>query len=285
MADAPPYLVTILATRACSVRFWAVRPNAFLAQRHYSSNMNSRAAVILSSLAILSVSACSSSSNLNVDDGWDWEVRRDAAFNVGAQFDYFTGEVVKDAGEAGSGLSLKDESPEPDTWKTALADAERAICDGYVNTPIDDTLKWQGYDIRFLISGTINAAMADKYPDGWSKVNDELVAWNNANGPSFKDYETGTSEWKQVVGQREALRVERIKSEYPELAATADENRLRLEEFSVEANTTAMVLAAQKYYIEVCDLDVAEGYKYPSPAELGIVVDEEYEKSVEEANA
>lgn len=74
----------------------------------------------------------------------------------------------------------------------------------------------------------------------------------------------------------EAKWLERMKSEHPELATTAEQNRKHSQELHAQANTTEMVRVAQDKFIERCDLDVADDYAYPTPEELGITVDEDY---------
>ena len=213
-------------------------------------------------------------------------MRSSASFDLGADFDYMTGELNYAETEGGTGLSLPSTaSPEPDAVEAALADAEQSACERYVEPYGDDPLQSQGFDIKFLMYDTLSAAATSTYSEEYLAAYEDVQAWVDANGPSTSGLSVGSAQYEQASAERDALWEKRWESEHSELSdertAITEMRRKLLKQLF----TSDKVREAQDFYIHQCGIEVSDGYEYPTPDELGITVDDEYVAELEQAMA
>ena len=229
--------------------------------------------VVLVGAGALALAGCSSTPTLDLDAGWEWMLTHNTARDEGLVFDDFTGEVRGAVDDSGTGLTMSGATPDPQEWDVALAESERWACESYA-APSEtlDPLAMQGVDISLLLHYTFRAAIADRYPDGYSAANNEVVAWVDQNAKSIHDVETGSEEWTQLIETRDTLFAERMHSDFPQFADAYDDTTALARELYDSLYADGMVRAAQDTYIERCDLAVAADYEYPTPEELGIDV-------------
>lgn len=234
--------------------------------------MNTRVGIFLSSLAMLSLTACSSSSSLDIQEGWDWGVRSAASYDLDADFNSYTGELAASTEDASTGLSLKGASPEPDAMQVAVDQAKQDICERYVDPYGDDPLQDQGLQISTLLSNTVDAAIAPEYSNEYIDADEAVSIWVKENSTDPFSYDIGSDEYTAAWAGRSDMTTSRFASEYPDLIDTRDAINKQYRELSQASWTADMVRAGQDQYIKACDLEVAADYEYPTPAELGLTV-------------
>lgn len=238
--------------------------------------------VSLTLAATFALVACSTSPELSFEDGWEWGLRSSASFALGADFNYLTGEIDLPEADGGTGLSLPSTaSAEPNEREQALADAERSACAQYVDPFGDDKLESQGYDILFLMYDTVRATMAREYSDEYVAAYEAVNDWVDRNGPDLTDIEYGSDAYEEATNERSQLWDAQWEEKYADLESERESMADLSRALNLEVFTSENVRAAQEYFIERCGIEVSEGYKYPSPDELGITVDDEYAATFE----
>ncbi len=240
------------------------------------------------SVALLSLAGCSSSPKVDINAGWDWELNSSVAYNLGADFDYFTGEFSYAGEDSGTGLSLPSTAePEPSEFQQALTDSQASMCERYVD-PYDfgdDPLVWQGYEVKSVMGSTVDAAIAPLYSDEYLRAYAEVNDYVDANARSLDSVEVLSDKWDEIVAERDQMRSERWSAEYPQLADEIDRLSELRSETSREVYTSSTVRKIQDLYIDRCDLQVADDYQYPTPEQLEIVVDEANTEQLESSQS
>lgn len=242
--------------------------------------------VVATLSAVVVMAGCSSTPKASFEDGWDWSMRSSAAYGLDAEFNRLTGEVTYEDEVGGTGLSLPSTtSPEPNALEAAIARAEEKACERYVDPYGDDPFRSQGIDIQFLMYDTIRAAQVSTYSDEHLAATKDVDTWLEEHGPSLEGVPLLSDEYERVSSERSALREERWNEKYPDLREKESANSEVWRDLSLNMFTSEHVREAQEFFIEQCGIEVSEGYEFPTPAELGITVDEEFVKQMEEARA
>lgn len=265
----------------------AAAAQPLLSSECYRLDMQRGTALISVSLtAALSISACASGPELSFSNGWEWGLRSSASYVLDADFNYLTGEIELPEEDGGTGLSLPSTtSADPDELQEALAEVERSRCERYVDPYGDDPLKSQGFEIQFLMYDTISATMAREYSDEYVEAYEAISDWVDTNGPNFAGLEYGSDAYDEATIERSQLWDSQWSEKYGDLVGERERIIDLSRELRLEMFTSGNVRAAQEYFIERCGIEVSVGYEYPSPADLGITVDEDYESRIESAQA
>lgn len=232
-------------------------------------------------LVALLCSGCSANSTPDIEAGWQWTVNSGAAYTLDAETDSLTGDLILTDANSDTGLALPSAAASADAAvASALADAEAAMCSRYVEPYGDDPIQGQGFEIRQIMFATTLAAQSSHFSDEYKAAYRETDAFVDKNGPSLDGVEFDSAEWDAALEARSDL----WNSHWAEKhSGVPDERKELMDEFkaiSLSVNTSETVRAIQQMYISKCDLTVADDYEFPTPSDLGIKVDAEYQKSL-----
>ncbi|WP_430593444.1 hypothetical protein [Humidisolicoccus flavus] len=238
--------------------------------------------VMASFLTVTLVSCSSGNFRIDLQAGWEHQLLSYAALDLDSEFNIYTGEIVEASPENGTGLTLRtSEAPEDAEKRTAaIADAKQLMCEWYVDPIGSDPLLWQGFTIRSLLTSAIESGMISFYPEGYGEAEQAVQEWIEVSGPKLSAYEQGSERYNKALERRNELIDERWEEEFPELLDARLDVQEKLKEAGIAAFTSENVRSAQDFYVRTCDVQVPTGYEYPTPNDLGILVDDEFVESL-----
>lgn len=239
--------------------------------------MSALKAVIAGVVVAVTCAGCGGTGAVDIEAGWQWEVDSWARLSLDAEFDWLTGELTYPAESGGTGLALPSVAAATEAeLDEARSEAAARLCKDYAEPWGDDPMEAQGREIRAIMFSTTRAMHAKHYSEAYLAAYRETEAYVDANGPSLDDLEYGTSAWDKASADRSDLWVSHWDELYGELDAEYERLSTAYREIATAVNSSATVRAIQEMYIAKCQLTVAPDYRFPSPAELGIDVDQDY---------
>lgn len=223
---------------------------------------------------LLAVAGCSSGTNLNLQEGWDWSVKYQVGLDTGEDFDWTTGALSGEE-DMSQNLSLR-KTPGSSDSIDLYAEAEDTLCQQYVDS--DSGGFDQSNTIWQLLDFTRQAAIARDFSPEYQKAYADVKARVEENGPSldgitvFDENFEHTAEWNAAWDARWALETQYWSDNYSNLDDEKKQIADRTQLIWDQAFTESMVRKAQEFVVETCDIVVPDGYVYPSAEDLGITL-------------
>jgi hypothetical protein len=208
----------------------------------------------------------------DLEAGWQWQSSMAATYSLGGYFDSVTGTAwLPDPAHDGEDApQMKEVSATSELLSMARTTHQDQFCGAYADPPDDEGDRYQGTAVLMLLSHSAEASMKDEYSNEYVAGRIEHEMWSFQDYPDWQEFHGNREEFNKAADGSITASMELWNNKYAHLH---EEERLmdqRLRHRQVSLRTPEHIRLTQQFYVDLCDIELPPGYRFPTPEEMEV---------------